>query len=305
MFNMGEVVEGKWSKQKITVMRKLGAGANGQVYLVKYNYQLFAMKIHERSNDIALEWGILEQMDHISTYFPEPVMIDDLRDRPLYFYIMGLVNGKTLDNTLDMNDPSQIKNTLLQILSGLHELHKTNHAFCDIKPQNILLEQNHNGSVVKFVDVGGVTPFGRSVRQFTPHYDRAFWGLGQRIADAHYDISAVVLMCICLHMPPPKKLSEFTDKQRAEWLRQALSAFPVHSYIPFFEDILKGNILDAKSFLDKVMQASIQDSVRHKRGRPGNKVSKRFDWTERVMWGSICFAAVTTFAAWASFFGWF
>jgi serine/threonine protein kinase len=309
MLQKGSVIQGKWTKHNFQLVRRLGAGANGQVYLVRSNNGLYAMKIHDRSGDIALEWGILEQMHRISGYFPDPVMIDDCVGLPLYFYLMGWINGQTLDSLHIMN-PSRIRDVLIQILSGLHELHQTSHAYCDIKPQNILLEEMSGVSTVRFVDVGGVTPFGRSVRQFTPYYDRAFWNLGSRNADAHYDICAVVLMFICLYSPPPKNLSEFTDKHRYEWLQRALNSFPIHSYMPLFRTILDGKITESRLFLDKLSQIPIQNAAYAKAMRAGRqgsmrRVSKKIDWTERVMWGSICFAAVSTLAAWASFFGWF
>jgi serine/threonine protein kinase len=303
----GSVIHGKWTKHQIRVVRVLGAGANGQVYLVRFQNRLYAMKIHDRSGDIALEWGILERMHYISAYFPHPVLIDDCEGIPLYFYLMGWINGQTLDVVVHSHHLSGIQNILCQILSGLHELHLTSHVYCDIKPQNIMLEELGGMISVRFVDVGGVTPSGRSVRQFTPYYDRAFWKLGTRIADAHYDVCAVVLMFICLYSSPPKNLPDLTDRHRAEWLRRALDSFPIHPFIPCFQAVLDGKIKDAKLLLDKLNRIPAETprsrTKQHKRPVPKSGVSK-VDWTERMMWGSICFAAITTLAAWASFFGW-
>lgn len=291
------------------MIRCLGVGANGEVYLVRGSLGLCAMKIHHVAGDIALEWGILEKLGHSSGYFPEPIIIDDCITHPLYFYTMSWIDGQSLDRTIHKQDGLRIRSMLMQILCGLHDLHQIGHAFCDIKPQNILIERKQGAWTVRFVDVGGITPFGRSVRQFTPYYDRAFWGLGTRNADAHYDLCSVVLMFVCLFSQPPKNLAEQTDEQRTQWLSRAVHSFPIQTYVDLFQMVLVGNLSDTQTFLNRVQTTSIENRNNCISGKQNYRHSKPLrharDWTERLMWISLSFAAIAACAAWATFLGWF
>lgn len=346
MLQKGSVLKGKWTNASIEIIRLLGKGANGEVYLASSNRQWYAMKICPSAGDLALEWGILEKLGVRNEYFPKPVLIDDCESQPLYFYLMGWIDGLSLDEVLSRLNPVELHAVLIQILKGLTELHQIGCAFCDVKLQNIMIEQKGYDKNARFVDVGGITPFGRSVRQFTPYSDRAFWGLGTRTSDAHYDLCALVLMLICHFSDVPKNLADLSEKQKSQWLLHALKAPSLFAYQTIFQSVLDGKVVKAKDFLQMV--ESVPDTQWVQKAKRGKKVQgtaanhglgvsrrtglnqgtgvnqrtgsnqgtglhrgagglqpTKIDWTERVMWASLCFAAFCAAAAWASFFGWF
>lgn len=304
MLQVGDRVEGKWGHQHYRVSRCLGAGSNGEVFLVKGTNGSHALKACDRAGDIAFEWGLLDKLQHQTNCFPKPVLIDDDNHRTnVYFYVMEFVQGQPLDRAFPLCSEADIRALTIEILRGLTTLHQTGHAFCDIKPQNIMVQLDTMS--VRFVDVGGVTPFGRSVRQFTPFYDRAFWGLGSRQADASYDLAGLALALICLSNKPPNDVASRTERDRQQWLNRALAKYPWPSAIPVLQAALNGKLDQANSFLEAINRSWTQkSSLRHPRSPRAQNRRTKHDWTERLMWFSLASATVVTMLAWASFFGW-
>jgi hypothetical protein len=217
MLTSGTVISGKWTHQRLGIERPIGQGANGAVYLVRTGHGLAAMKVCDSSADVAMEWSVLERMR--GGAFPRPFFIDDAADAPsCYFYVMEWVPGQPLDQWARRLREAEWDELVRQLLIGLATLHRSGQAFCDVKPQNILV--TCDGRVAaRFVDVGGVTPFGRSVRQFTPTYDRAYWGMGDRRADARYDLFALALVVwFGQGGDPPTRVGAAPVEQRRRWL---------------------------------------------------------------------------------------
>ncbi|MCL6548278.1 MAG: phosphotransferase, partial [Alicyclobacillus sp.] len=186
----GSVVCGKWTGIRIQVERALGAGANGAVYLVRTPKGRAAMKVCPNSADLALEWGLISRLGPRISVFPKPMLADDEAHPPhRSFYVMEWIEGSPLQDLLRAAGPPEWARLMEAVACGLADVHRLGYAFCDVKPENILVTPDTatGSSAIRFVDVGGVTEFGRSVRQFTPYYDRAFWGLGTRRADPAYD----------------------------------------------------------------------------------------------------------------------
>ncbi|WP_347836547.1 hypothetical protein [Gracilibacillus sp. JCM 18860] len=44
---------------------------------------------------------------------------------------------------------------------------------------------------LRWVDVGGTTLIGRSIKEYTEFYDRAYWQMGTRRAEPSYDLFAL------------------------------------------------------------------------------------------------------------------
>jgi serine/threonine-protein kinase len=293
----GTELIGKWTGTRFYVERKLGEGANGQVYLVRTPDGRAAMKVCHRSSDIALEWGLLERLSAVNQVFPKPFFIDDAPPGH-YFYVMEWVAGKPFEHVAPTLQPDLLHAAVRQLLQALVELHARNYAFCDIKPENILVAV-HPTLSVRFVDVGGVTPFGRSVRQFTPFYDRGFWGLGSRKAEAAYDLSALALTVLFLRQRPPEALLARTPNERRQWLWRTVKKFEYPQYVPVISRVLLGQVRTSQQMLDEWTAAqALTPSLVPAQRKTG------MDWTEWLMWTSICSAATVTLVAWASFFGW-
>lgn len=218
--------------------------------------------------------------------------MDDSDAPKLYFYLMEWVVGQPLSELVADLKESSLYELMSQVLQGLDELHQAGYAFCDVKAQNIIVSMKP-GLKVRFVDAGGVTRFGRSVRQFTPFSDRAYWGMGTRRAEPSYDLHAFALMLICAYVIPPLQLTQWPVQERKRWLAKAVRGFPEAAYIPFLQAILSNSFSDAASCLTALRRT--RQTV-----RPAGRKAKRqkraqgWDWTEWVMWFSLGTTAVVT-----------
>jgi serine/threonine protein kinase len=300
----GTIIQGKWSKERIVVDRRLGTGANGEVYLVRCGTRTAAMKVSPHSGDIALEWGILQKLATTGHVFPRPVLADDAPSLgPAYFYVMEWVPGRPFSEVFHGLTGAHQRTILCLIAEGLRQLHQTGHAFCDIKPENILIQTQPTLSV-RFIDVGGVTAFGRSVRQFTPLYDRAFWGCGTRQAEPSYDVMAVALLVVCTRSKQTlKSLQKLAIPERKRWLRQTIDQFPDKLENSLLQSILAGQLNGADDLLQWLSQPSASPASAPRPVSP-HPHRHRMDWTERMMWISLGAAFSVACLAWASVLGW-
>ncbi len=162
------------------VLERLGEGARSTIYAVQdpTTRQQFALK-HVVRND-PKDIRFIEQMEtefEISRQFVHPNLrrTYDLKIHKSMllkvneaFLIMELVQGKALDQRLPAS-LIDIIDTFIQAANGLKAMHQTGYAHCDIKPNNIL--RNDDGSV-KVIDFGQSCKIGtvKERIQGTPDY---------------------------------------------------------------------------------------------------------------------------------------
>lgn len=264
----GIAVVGKWSKKRVMVEKKVGSGANGEVYLARFEGQLVAMKVSNTAADIAMEWAVLTQVSQKGNLLPRPLLMDDalVSGEPVYFYLMEWVEGRAFDEMFLKLSSLERIHVVEQIFAGLEELHQIGYAFCDIKPQNILVQQSIPPTV-RFVDVGGVTTFGRSVRQFTPLYDRGFWGLGGRQSEPSYDVVGAMLLVICVQNgQSATTISKLSVPARQKWVRRAVQDIPDVTLRSVLLSVLDGRITKA---------SEAQMACRHRTSGKGTLASAR------------------------------
>src|SRR4051794_9788343 len=148
------------------VLERLGEGARSTIYSVvdPSTRQVFALKHVVRSEPKDLRF--IEQMEaefEISKQFSDPKLHSHLRrsfDLKIVktmllkvaeaFLVMELVDGKPLD-ARPPTEMMDILSTFIHAAHGLKAMHQMGYAHCDIKPNNILL--NDKG-VVKIIDFG-------------------------------------------------------------------------------------------------------------------------------------------------------
>ncbi|WP_206831465.1 protein kinase domain-containing protein [Alicyclobacillus fructus] len=289
----GTWVVGKWTHRRWRIRGVLGTGANGIVYAVERDDGLpGAMKVCETAGQVAFEWSLLNLVRGPGSPFPAPQQIDD-SDRPgaRYFYVMERISGRPLDKAWPALAPAARKEVMLRIVEGLAALHATGHAFCDVKPQNVLV-QEATGQV-RFVDPGGVTPFGKAVRQFTPTTDGAFFGLCDRRASALYDVFAVMLMAVSLEAQWPATLYDLPPERRRELLGRMVADKMDGAWRPVWNRVLRREIGDAPSLRAAIAAVRVKDEP-----KTGHR-----DWTATFMWASLASAVVSTACAWALYLG--
>lgn len=148
-------------KQRYQVMEKLGTGGNGQVYKV-WDIHLekeWAMKIlKEKGED--MEWKFLKSISHPN--FPR--IVDAFEEEECRIFIMDYIKGVTLEEIIEKGplEEGKILKIAGQICDALLYLHQYTPTllYLDLKPSNIILEENQN---LKLVDLGSVAVKGKGM----------------------------------------------------------------------------------------------------------------------------------------------
>ena len=194
----GDRIVGKWNKNEYKIIKELGSGANGMVYLVTNNSRPFALKLSDNGTSIISEMNTLKSFSKVqgSALGPSFYEADDFLKSGLNFpfYVMEYIEGVELLEFIQKKGTRWIGVLVLQLLTSLADLHNHNWVFGDLKPENLIVTTSTYK--VRCVDVGGTTVSGRSIKEFTEFFDRGYWGLGSRRADPQYDLFAVAMIML-------------------------------------------------------------------------------------------------------------
>ncbi|MCL6585035.1 MAG: protein kinase [Anoxybacillus sp.] len=213
----GTVIVGKWHKQAYKIVKPLGNGANGAVYLAESKKGLVAIKVSDSSTTITSEVNVLKRFSKVqgAALGPSLLDMDDWHDqkinRTIPFYAMEYIKGEDFFSFLRKRGKEWLVILVLQLLSALEQLHEEGWVFGDLKPENVLVAGNP--PTIRLLDVGGTTLQGRAVKEFTEFYDRGYWGLGSRKADPAYDLFAVAMIMIHACYPTKFERKENGRKQ--------------------------------------------------------------------------------------------
>ncbi|MFS0821025.1 protein kinase domain-containing protein [Bacillus sp. 1P02SD] len=196
----GTVIIGKWHKKSYRIVRPLGQGANGIVYLAESIDGPVALKISENGVTITSEVNVLKHFSKVqgSALGPSFIDVDDwIRpgfSSPISFYAMEYIRGESFLSFIEKRGKEWTGILCLQLLSDLDRLHQEGWVFGDLKPDNLLVVGNP--PKIRCIDVGGTTVQGRAIKEFTEFFDRGYWGAGSRKAEASYDLFAVAMIII-------------------------------------------------------------------------------------------------------------
>ncbi|MFC3882082.1 protein kinase family protein [Bacillus songklensis] len=196
----GTVVKGKWHHHAYRIVRKLGSGATGVVYLAESAKVLVALKISFNNMSVTSEVNVLRHFAkaHGKVLGPSLLDVDDwespLSTSPLSFYVMEYLKGEPFLTFVKKRGAEWTGILTLQLLNDLHHLHESGWVFGDLKPENLIVTESP--IKIRWLDVGGTTLQGRSIKEFTDFYDRGYWGLGTRKAEPSYDLFAVAMIMI-------------------------------------------------------------------------------------------------------------
>jgi serine/threonine-protein kinase len=194
----GTLIEGKWHKHRYTIMKELGYGANGRVYLALRNNQYAALKMSSNVASITSEVNVLKSFAKVqaSALGPSLLDVDDwvTKSGNIPFYVMEYIQGPDLLSFIEQKGHAWLPVLMLQLLTDLEKLHRSGWVFGDLKPENLIV--TGPPVQVRCIDVGGTTLKGRAIKEFTEFYDRGYWGLGSRKSDTEYDLFAVAMIMI-------------------------------------------------------------------------------------------------------------
>ncbi|MGE6261268.1 protein kinase domain-containing protein [Heyndrickxia sporothermodurans] len=202
-FPAGTIVKGKWHNKSYILVKELGAGANGIVYLAKNEGKLVALKMSDNTMSVTSEVNVLKSFAKVqgSALGPSLLDIDDweARSKKVPFYVMEYIQGLDLLTFIQKKGHSWTGVLILQLLNDLHRLHQEGWIFGDLKPENLIITTSPTR--IRCIDVGGTTLKGRAIKEFTEFFDRGYWGAGTRKADPSYDLFAVAMVFINLYFP--------------------------------------------------------------------------------------------------------
>lgn len=194
---------GKWHKQPYKIVKELGNGATGTVYLAESAVGLVAIKLGLNSMAITSEVNVLKHFSKVQGQVLGPSLIDVddwvTREGNVPFYAMEYLKGQELLSFIHGRGSEWIGILIVQLLGDLDRLHQAGWIFGDLKPDNLIIVGPPPR--IRWFDVGGTTLVGRSIKEYTEFFDRGYWGLGTRKAERTYDLFAVAMIIINICYP--------------------------------------------------------------------------------------------------------
>lgn len=209
----GDLIKGKWTGHVWRIEREIGRGANGVVYLVTGAVGRAALKFAD-SASVASETNALTALERVRGTSPGPFFIeaDDLEKKEAVypFFLMEFIDGPMLHTFIKGKKEEWAIILLIWLLAFLESLHHLGYVMGDLKPENFIVT---NKKKIRAVDVGGITKFGRSIKEYTMLYDRAAWQAGTRKAEPAYDLfGAAVLTVTLVHKEAVQKAIGHTEE---------------------------------------------------------------------------------------------
>ncbi|MBS4216611.1 protein kinase domain-containing protein [Neobacillus rhizophilus] len=268
----GTNVTGRWHSKQYKIIKELGFGANGVVYLAKNNNTQVALKMSDNGMSITSEVNVLKSFAKVQgqeTLGPSLFDVDDWQvgrgnSRPISFYVMEYIQGPDLLSFLEQKGKSWMPILFLQLLNDLDKLHGSGWIFGDLKPENLIV--TGPPPKIRCIDVGGTTIEGRAIKEFTEFYDRGYWGLGSRKAEATYDLFSAAMMMI--NTAYPKRFKKTTGG--IEQLREAIRLKPeLHRYERVILKALMGHYPSASQ-----MRSDLLDTISDQPKKDSKPVSK-------------------------------
>ena len=148
---------------KFKVIKKVGRGSFGNIYLVVYNNKLYAMKLEDINKEDYFE---LEKelflMSHL--YGPRIPYVKSFGNYGLYNVLIMEILGKSLED-IKSNLPSKkmsiscVCKLSYQMLQILEHIHKKSFIHRDIKPDNFVMGLGSNSKFLFMIDFGFATTY--------------------------------------------------------------------------------------------------------------------------------------------------
>ena len=203
--------------KKYRVLRKLGKGVFGEVFLCQNAGQKIAVKLLNRDvNDqkriqkFKREFLYLKKLDH--PYIQQPLDFGFDSNLRRHYLASTYIHGENIDKVCQKLSPGFVEEIFVKILQALHYLHsyagiglKHN----DIKPTNILITRNKDGSYHPYLIDFGLASFAPSPEQIVATFPKLNIDGRFSKADQRSDLYSLgVVWYLCLTGTNP-----FLDRQ--------------------------------------------------------------------------------------------
>jgi len=290
----GTIITGKWHKKQYQVLKPLGYGAQGSVFLAHSEHGRVALKFSWDNANVTSEVNVLNKFSKVrgSALGPSLYDVDDwVTGRGTYsFYAMEFINGTPLLDCVRVRGFEWAPIFILQLLNDLDRLHKEGFIFGDLKPENLIV----TGPPLKlrWLDVGGITQMGRSIKEYTEFYDRGYWGMGSRRAEPSYDLFAAAM--IMIHLADSIRF-EKGDQPEKQLLMKINQHALLRPYSSVLTKALKGQYKDA-STMRKELLGNTNETITEV-NRINNKDGGSRSRKKKSEWKSTLFLAIAIFFA--------
>lgn len=242
------LITGKWHQNRYQVMKQLGYGSIGAVYLVQASNGLYALKIGFDKMGIISEVNTLRQLSSVQGQSLGPFFVEMDDWNGLTFYVMEYIHGQSVASFIKNKGSEWIVVFMLQLLTELEKLHQEGYIFGDLKPDNLIV--TGPSPRIRLLDVGGVTKIGRSVKEFTSFYDRAYWGVGSRKAEPSYDLFSLAM--VFFHVAHSD--ASFKKEDGIKQIEKKLSTHPyLKRYHSIFHGAFRGVYPNAKMMREALL----------------------------------------------------
>lgn len=251
--NSGTVIKGKWHGNNYTILKELGFGANGTVFLAECKWGKVALKISDNGLSIISEVNVLKSFAKVQGYSLGPSLIDVddwvTGGGTISFYAMEYIKGPELLTFISQKESSWVNVLMIQLLKDLQVLHDNNWVFGDLKPENLII--TGPPTRIRCIDVGGTTIKGRAIKEFTEFFDRGYWGLGTRKAEPSYDLFAVGM--VIMNIAYPKRFNKTTGG-----IAQLKAMIQQKKELRSFENVLMQAFMGKYSSANEMKQALLK-----------------------------------------------
>lgn len=258
---IGTIITGKWHKNIYKIIKSLGYGATGAVYLADSTNGLVALKISENNISITSEVNVLKHFSKAqgSNLGPSLLDVDDWQvhsNRAVFpFYVMEYVNGDGFLPFIEKRGKEWASILCIQLLADLDKLHREGWVFGDLKPDNLLVVGPP--PKIRWLDVGGTTQIGRSIKEFTEFFDRGYWGVGSRKAEPSYDLFAVAMIMINAAFP---KRFQKNEGGREQLKNVILTSDSLKKISPVLLNAIDGKYHESQQMREDLISAISQSS---------------------------------------------
>ena len=179
MFYVGEIIKGKWNNNEYLILEKLGQGGIGYVYRVRdKSGNIKGLKISDDINSITREFENMRKCNSINIV-PSVYEIDDYKryGKTFHFFTMDYIYGYNLKQIMNKANISlkDILGICIIILKNLKKIHELGYIYSDIKLENIMIDKNNRK--IYLIDFGGLIDKEFGIKEYTPTYSIASWGV--------------------------------------------------------------------------------------------------------------------------------
>lgn len=207
MLYIGEIIRGKWNKNKYIVLKKLGQGGIASVYKVRDEVgKVRAIKISNDINSITREYESMKKFKTLRVV-PGTYEMDDYQKygETFHFFTLDYIEGYNLKQIIKVRKISlkDAINIVIIILKNLKIIHDFGYVYSDVKLENIMIDKRDKK--IYLVDFGGVVDKSLGFKEYTPTYNIVSWGIDNTNHNTSmiFSVNMLLLSMILRYEPSP------------------------------------------------------------------------------------------------------